>query len=612
MADRVTRLCHTNVLRGSGVLPWSSSEDSAATIQAMLDPQPTRYWRSSEDQFTTLRGINDALDFVDSAGVKRVAFVQQSSRDAVEFAAAVEAAMQAAGVSPDNFGASLWAWYRADKISGVAEGGAVAQWDDQSGNARHLAQGTSAKRPTFRLAGYGSGRPAVSFDGVDDALDVAVAIPSPCTVFVVYRAETPTSGTGPIMSSHDTVVGAANNASLYVTTTPTLVARTGTGGGPSRTTTLNAWHLGVFNTNATNVRVANDDLDTAALGSDAVAAYAGNLRVGNDSGGTNYYKGMIAEIVVLSSDATEEERRRVAKYLVRKYWGGWADNTTNHALTTNLFVTYDATTQKFTINLVSGSPQILWSTGKHASATIGKALGFVVSADDTGAQTYTGDSAVVRAMEFLAFDLGSAQQVEVAALYAHNLGSGGTVTLHGSSGRDVVSNPAFTQVLGGDDLARIRVAFLSAPQTYRYWAFVIDAGGAALAEPSLRVGYAFAGSYEQLARSYRRGMTQRPVMLGKVLTTVEGGMFRSAHRMPLELSVEWGMLPRSDFDAFLSVLRATQDDHVFLALDPLNFPGTRTYYGVIAGVAPVPEMVGDGDPPDRYTIRVEFAEAPAS
>jgi len=54
-------------------------------------------------------------------------------------------------------------------------------------------------------------------------------------------------------------------------------------------------------------------------------------------------------------------------------------------------VTYNAVTMKFTIVKSAGTFQLLWSTGANAANNVGDLLGFAVSADDTGALTYTSD-----------------------------------------------------------------------------------------------------------------------------------------------------------------------------------------------------------------------------
>lgn len=40
-------------------------------------------------------------------------------------------------------------WLKADAIKGLADGAAVTQWDDSSGNGRNFTQGTVSKQPAY-------------------------------------------------------------------------------------------------------------------------------------------------------------------------------------------------------------------------------------------------------------------------------------------------------------------------------------------------------------------------------------------------------------------------------------------------------------------------------
>jgi hypothetical protein len=46
----------------------------------------------------------------------------------------------------------LAAWYDANRITGLADGAAVSQWNDLSGNGRHLTQNTATNKPLYRSA----------------------------------------------------------------------------------------------------------------------------------------------------------------------------------------------------------------------------------------------------------------------------------------------------------------------------------------------------------------------------------------------------------------------------------------------------------------------------
>lgn len=64
--------------------------------------------------------------------------------------------------------AGLAAWLKASSIT-ASDGDLIGTWPDSSGNARDYAQATSAKQPTYRPTALG-GKPALRFDGVDDAM----------------------------------------------------------------------------------------------------------------------------------------------------------------------------------------------------------------------------------------------------------------------------------------------------------------------------------------------------------------------------------------------------------------------------------------------------------
>ena len=89
----------------------------------------------------------------------------------------------------------LFAWYAADSLAGIgaalpADGTAVAQWNDISGNGRHLLQGTGANQPLFKInvAGLNAILPAVRFDGVNDFMTVAgTALVRPYTLVGVLK-----------------------------------------------------------------------------------------------------------------------------------------------------------------------------------------------------------------------------------------------------------------------------------------------------------------------------------------------------------------------------------------------------------------------------------------
>lgn len=64
--------------------------------------------------------------------------------------------------------AKLAAWFDASTSPITASSGAVAQWNDLSGNANHLTQSTAGQKPTFDPIGWkapNANLPAITFDG---------------------------------------------------------------------------------------------------------------------------------------------------------------------------------------------------------------------------------------------------------------------------------------------------------------------------------------------------------------------------------------------------------------------------------------------------------------
>jgi hypothetical protein len=68
--------------------------------------------------------------------------------------------------TPANMGTALKAWFAADQISGVADGAALATWQDLSANNLNATQGTGASQPIYR-ANLLNGLPGVDFVSTD-------------------------------------------------------------------------------------------------------------------------------------------------------------------------------------------------------------------------------------------------------------------------------------------------------------------------------------------------------------------------------------------------------------------------------------------------------------
>lgn len=86
-------------------------------------------------------------------------------------------------------------WFDARQPNGFAvaapaDGAALAEWKDLSGNARHAAQGSGSLQPLYKLSGRNL-LPSVVFDGSDDRLTATISAFSVATMtaYVVLEAD---------------------------------------------------------------------------------------------------------------------------------------------------------------------------------------------------------------------------------------------------------------------------------------------------------------------------------------------------------------------------------------------------------------------------------------
>lgn len=103
---------------------------------------------------------------------------------------ALEAALLAKWTVTPRSGSGLLLQYDASAIAGLADGDALSQWDDDSGNDYHATQATSANRPTYDVDAFGSGKPGVRFTGASSQflrLPSVLDQASEAHVFVVVK-----------------------------------------------------------------------------------------------------------------------------------------------------------------------------------------------------------------------------------------------------------------------------------------------------------------------------------------------------------------------------------------------------------------------------------------
>lgn len=233
---------------------------------------------------------------------------------------------RASGFNPKSL-SGLAGWYDASVASSlydatsdgsaVAAGGAVARWEDISGNGRHLTQSTANNRPILAASKY-KGRAACEFDGSNDQLLLAsnLAMSAGATIILVSQKRS------------------NNNSAMH------SLRGSGTANHHPYTDGNAYDSFGVFNRLTFAFAYRSDLLVWSAIAANAnLAVYVDNAAKVNSSGiasanqtgsetqvvgsGTTtnwFWDGWIAEILMYSRALSATENTSVYNYLKSK-WG---------------------------------------------------------------------------------------------------------------------------------------------------------------------------------------------------------------------------------------------------------------------------------------------------
>lgn len=225
----------------------------------------------------------------------------------------------ASGFSPKSI-AGLEAWYAADVASSITLATGVQQWADLSGNSRHLIQNTTNNQPAYNSVSL-NGKPAVTFDGVNDSLRTAnFSLPQPFHFFAVYRFESAyvsgaprfiDAGLSPTRSG-ECFRQNTNDIRLFAgaTLTGNLVPA-------GEVEQFNVWDI-LFNGASSAIRFRKD---VYAVTGNAGANNAGRLTMAGDLNATASSNANVsfAELLVYSRDVPVAEADKIRSYLGKKY-----------------------------------------------------------------------------------------------------------------------------------------------------------------------------------------------------------------------------------------------------------------------------------------------------
>jgi hypothetical protein len=229
--------------------------------------------------------------------------------------------------TPADLGANLIGWWKAD--TGVTEsGGAVSQWDDQSGNANHLTQGTGANKPTYSATGFNTSYKGITFDGTNDYLSKTVFTGMSGDVVSIFMAGQLTTGAGSyaraVSYSNTSVDYTGSNNGAWFSRDGTSDALSGYRNGAigTKAVTLDAPFRGGSVFDGTNHTMYVNNSGGTPVASTGTWASAATIMLGAmaQPGTSDFFKGKIAEIFIFKSAPDSTTRTNIDNYLKAR-WG---------------------------------------------------------------------------------------------------------------------------------------------------------------------------------------------------------------------------------------------------------------------------------------------------
>jgi hypothetical protein len=210
----------------------------------------------------------------------------------------------------------LLLWLDASDTSTItASSGSVSQWNDKSGNGRHVSQGTSTNRPTTGSTTKNSLN-AITFDGTNDRLlrttsDSSLNVATR-SVFIVGVNDAASNERCFLDIGLGYALTAQGTTGRWYNTSATTFTTTASGN----------WFVFsvVEEVSVSSVGRINAGSDLT-LGTPVSATGTGAFGVGSIADGTSLFlQGSIGEIIIYANKMSARQRLQVENYLLAK-WG---------------------------------------------------------------------------------------------------------------------------------------------------------------------------------------------------------------------------------------------------------------------------------------------------
>lgn len=219
--------------------------------------------------------------------------------------------------------ANLALWLDASDTATITHSSnAVSQWDDKSGNARHVTQGTGANKPTTNTTTQ-NGRNVLVFDSTDTLVRASTTIGGDVTVFAVFRK----TGTANSFESFPVTLTEINVPRPFDRYNSSMIAPAGqpnvTGATDLSTQTTWCQITNQIDSAATNSYTEWKNGVSTAVVTGTSGGTLGNasqaITIAGREDGATHLTGDIAEIVIYEALLGTTDRETVEDYLIARW-----------------------------------------------------------------------------------------------------------------------------------------------------------------------------------------------------------------------------------------------------------------------------------------------------
>jgi len=236
----------------------------------------------------------------------------------------------AAAWAPTNLSTDLLGWWDTQDAASITHSsGAVSQWNDKSGNGKHLTQATSGNKPTYSATGMDGSLPAISAaDTARNLSNTSFTIgSSSLTVVLVAYVDATASNNARLCSwfnGTNDYQGTTNGVIPFLAKTPSSMGgywNLSDRGSASASFGVKRWFISEWDGSTGNhkIYVGGSAGSAVAWSSSNTFSGAGTLRLMNSSLGSEGCIGRFGEAFVVKRVLTSGERTSIAAYMAR--WG---------------------------------------------------------------------------------------------------------------------------------------------------------------------------------------------------------------------------------------------------------------------------------------------------